>query len=344
MKKLRIGILSAANIARTNWTAIARSKNCVVAAVASRDLARTRKFISECQRQTPLGYKPEAFGSYDELLASKNVDAVYLPMPTALRKDIAIRAANAGKHILSEKPAAVSAPALEAVLTAGKKNRVQYLDGVMFMHHPRLGKIRQALDNSKSLGRIVRINSHFSFCGSNEFHKTDIRVNRELEPMGCLGDLGWYCIRIALWTMNWQMPRRVEGRIITGAAKIPKLPLEFSGELFFDGGVSSGFYCSFLTVFRQWVEVTGTNGYLRIPDFCRPVEERNIGYEMNHRDFKAGCAWDAQQVYMFENFGKQILSGKLNDEWPMWALKTQQVTDACFASALGKLKRNLTTD
>jgi predicted dehydrogenase len=338
MKKLRIGILSTANIARTNWTSIALSRNCVVAAVASRDVERSRKFISECQRQSPLGYEPMALGSYEELLKSPEVDAVYVPLPTALRKEYVIRAANAGKHVLSEKPCGTNAKNLEAMIAACKKNRVQFMDGVMFMHHPRLAQIRKVLDDGKTLGPIRRIASHFSFCGGGNFHQKNIRVNSELEPLGCLGDLGWYNIRIALWAMNWQMPRQVEGRIISSPKKNPGMPIEFSGELFFDGGVSSNFYCSFVTLFHQYVDISGGNGYLRIPDFVRTVEGRDTGYEVNHRAVKSPCAWDMQQVYMVENFAKQIFSGKLNPDWPMWSLKTQQVTDACFKSALGKLK------
>lgn len=337
MKKLRVGILSTANIARTNWNAIAASGNCVVSAVASRDLDRSRKFISECQREAPMGCDPEPLGSYEEMLASKNVDAVYIPLPTALRAAMVIRAANAGKHVLSEKPCAVNVPILKSMIAACKKNRVQFMDGVMFMHHPRLAQARKILDDGKSLGKMKRIASHFSFCGSGNFHQENIRVNDELEPLGCLGDLGWYNIRIALWAMNWQMPRRVEGRIITSPKNNPKMPLEFSGELFFDSGVSSGFYCSFLTLFHQWVDISGSNGYLSMPGFVRPVEGNDVAYKVNNRVVKANCHANQQQVNMFENFAKQIFSGKLNHDWPEWSLKTQIVTNACFKSALGKL-------
>jgi len=335
MKKLRIGFLSTANIGRKNWKAIAASGNCVVSAVASRDLARSRKFIAECQAETPFAAAPEAFGSYEELLASKNVDAVYLPLPTALRKDLAIRAAENGKHVLCEKPCAASAAEVEQMIAACKKNRVQFMDGVMFMHNHRLEKIRETLDDKKSVGQIKRITSQFSFFGSEDFLGSNIRVNPALEPHGALGDLGWYCIRFTLWTMNWQMPRLVEGRMIA-AAPGTRSPVEFSAELFFDGGVSAGFYCSFLTCFREWAEVSGANGHLRVPDFVLPLPASGMAFEVNDRIVKTGKSWGAQQVNMFGNFANQIFSGKLNDDWPMWSLKTQQVVDACFESALNR--------
>ncbi|HZF01194.1 MAG TPA: Gfo/Idh/MocA family oxidoreductase [Methylomirabilota bacterium] len=335
MKKLRIGFLSTANIGRKNWKAIAASKNCVVSAVASRDLERSRKFIQECQQEASIENSPEAFGNYEELLASKNVDVVYLPLPTALRKDLVIRAAKNGKHILCEKPCAASVAELKGMISTCKKHRVQFMDGVMFMHNRRLEKIRAALDKN-SVGQIKRINSQFSFCGSKDFHCSDIRVDSRLEPHGCLGDLGWYCIRFALWTMNWQMPRRVEGKIISTATKDSKVPTEFSAELFFDDGVSINFYCSFLTTYRQWVDVSGTDGHLRVPDFVLPIAN---SFEINNRIVEPAKTWGAQQVNMFNNFANQIFSGKLNNDWPMWALKTQQVVDACFASARNALRR-----
>jgi len=338
MKKLRIGFLSTANIGRTNWKAIAQSRNCVVGAVASRDLERSRAFIAECQRETPMGYAPEPFGSYEDMLTSRELDTVYIPLPTALRTEYVVRAANAGKHVICEKPCAVNATELKKMLAACKKNGVQFMDGVMFMHHPRMAQIRKTLDDGKSLGRMKRIATHFSFCGAGNFHEANIRVNSELEPMGCLGDLGWYNIRIALWAMNWQMPKRVECRIITSPKGDRKMPIEFSGELFFDGGVSSGFYCSFLTTFHQYVDISGSGGHLYIPGFVRPLQGVDVGFEVNNRVVKTDCAWDRQQVNMFENFAKQIFSGKLNADWPEWSLKTQTVLDACYKSAVGKLK------
>src|ERR1700685_3528727 len=104
MKKLRFGFLSTANIARKNWRSIHDSGNAIVAAVASRDVGRARQYIKELQAETPFETVPTALGSYEELLASKNVDAVYIPLPTGLRKEWGLRAAAAGKHVLCGKP------------------------------------------------------------------------------------------------------------------------------------------------------------------------------------------------------------------------------------------------
>ena len=341
MKMLRIGFMSTANIGRKIWKAIFHSGNAVVTAVTSRDAARSRKFIEECQAETPFEDQPEAFGSYDKLLASPNVDAIYFPLPTALRHEWVARAAESGKHVLCEKPCAANATEVEDMLAACRKNHVQFMDGVMFMHNRRLEQIRAVLNDGTSVGSIKRITSHFSFAGSEEFFRADIRVDGALEPLGCLGDLGWYCIRFALWTMNWQMPRRVESQFLSRAGKKSvSLPTEFSGELFFDGDVSSGFYCSFQTAYRNWADISGAKGHLRMADFVLPVVGSETAFEVNNcnvpSDHSADQPATAQETNMIRNFAEQVLSGRLNEEWPMWSLKTQQVVDACYNSALNR--------
>ena len=97
--------------------------------------------------------------------------------------------------------------------------RVQFMDGVMFMHNPRLARVREILDDGKSVGEVRRISSAFSFYNGKEFFRDNIRVNAALEPAGCLGDLGWYCIRFALWAMNWRLPREVNGRMLSQPAR-----------------------------------------------------------------------------------------------------------------------------
>jgi predicted dehydrogenase len=351
MKQLRIGFLSTAGIGRKNWKAILHSGNAVVAAVASRDVQRSLKFIEDCQRENPFEKIPEALGSYDELLASKTVDAVYVPLPTALRKEFVIRAAQHGKHILCEKPCAGNVAELEAMLAACQKNSVQFLDGVMFMHNSRLPRVREILDDGKSVGQIRRIASAFSFAPYHEdFFRTNIRADGGLEPAGCLGDLGWYSIRFALWALNWQLPASVRGNILNASENLPgrlSAPLEFSATLNYPGGLTVEFYSSFLAAKQQWVFVSGQKGWVRLPDFVHPWNGYEPAFEVNEKlmtvpgEVKCPPGADpmgfghatAQDTRMWRNFAAQILSVKLNADWPMWALKTQIVLDACLKSA-----------
>jgi predicted dehydrogenase len=351
MNQLRIGFLSTAGIGKKNWKAILHSGNGVVAAVASRDVNKSLSFIAECQAAHPFAQVPAAFGSYHELLASSEVDAVYVPVPTGLRQDLVVAAARHGKHVLCEKPCAANLGELRDMLAACEKNSVQFLDGVMFMHNIRLPKIREVLDDGNSVGQIRRIATAFSFYPGNEdFFRTNIRTNGALEPAGCVGDLGWYSIRFALWARNWQLPESVSGKILSASENLPgrpSSPTEFSATLNYPGGMTVEFYSSFLAAKQQWVFVSGQKGWLRLPDFVHPFNGYEPSFEVNEKfvavmgevpcpdgaDPMASGHATAQDTRMWRNFANQIFSGCLNRDWPMWALRTQAVLDACLESA-----------
>jgi predicted dehydrogenase len=346
MKPLRWGILSTAGIARKNWRAIHDSGNAVVSAVASRDAGRSRDFINSCQQTTPFAVQLRAFVSYEELIASSEVDAVYIPVPTGLRKEWVLRAAAAGKHVLCEKPCGLNASDVREMVAACERNQVQFMDGVMFMHNARMQRVRELLDDGSSIGRVKRITSMFTFAVAEEFFRDNIRVHSQLEPAGCLGDLGWYCIRFSLWAMNWKLPREVTGRVLSrrGNSLSPgSVPTDFSGELIFDDESSSGFFCSFLTEKQQWADVSGAKGQLRLVDFVHPLSDHEPTFEYRNREMKlkvCDCAGEhtasrsvAQDANMFRNFTAQVQSGRLNRDWPQWALLTQQVMDGCLESA-----------
>ncbi len=337
MTKLRWGFLGTANISLKNWKAIKNSGNSVVTAVASRDSTRSREFVARCQKDNPFDAVPAALGSYEELIASPNVDAVYIPLPTGVRKEWVVRAAKAGKHILCEKPCGTTVAEVREMIDACQRHRVQFMDGVMFMHNPRLRRVRAALDDQATFGNLKRITSHFSFLSTGDFSLRNIRGNASLEPLGCLGDLGWYNIRITLWAMNWKLPREVTGIILSQAGSDANrpVPFDFSGEMLFDDRISAGFYCSFLTAYRDWVVATGTNGSVRIPDFVHPRKscEGALDIDGTVSDDLVLDPMAAQETNMIRNFAGQALSGELNQEWMDWALKTQIVTNACLEAA-----------
>jgi predicted dehydrogenase len=349
----RWGILGAANIARKNWKAIRLAENATLIAVASRDPARARTWLDACQSDCPFPCVPVAC-SYEELLKRTDVDAVYVPLPTGIRRDWVVKAAGAGKHVLCEKPCGPSAGDLRAMLDACKAKGVQFMDGVMFMHGKRLPLLRSVIDDGETVGHLRRITTQFSFAADEEFLKNNIRVSNVLEPLGSLGDLGWYNIRFSLFVMKYQMPLKVSGRILaecgTGAAPVP---LEFSGELFFAGGVSASFYCSFNTELQQWAHVSGSKGCISMRDFVLPyygcesefiadrpvfnVKGTSYHWESHPKRFAvteySDGSPDAQETNMIRTFSRLVLSGKPDPTWGDIALKTQVVLDACLASA-----------
>lgn len=355
-RPLRWGILGTADIARKNWKAIANAGNATLTAVASRDLERSRTFIARCQADAPFPNPPRALASYKELLASDQVDAVYIPLPTGLRKEWVLRAAESGKHVLCEKPCALSVEDLQTMIEACRRHQVQFMDGVMFMHSTRLVRIREVLQDPQSVGAIKRMSAQFCFLGAEDFFRSNIRMHSGLEPEGCLGDLGWYCLRFFLWAMNWRLPRKAFGRLLSarsGQNSPGTVPTSFSGELIFDGDVSAGFYCSFETELQQWAHVGGDKGSLHVADFVLPYFGSELAFTTHNPIFQVrGCDFNmeehtrrhavseygnsqanAQEAHMFRNFSRQALSGTLEPLWPEMALKTQQVMSACRISA-----------
>ncbi|MCC9602488.1 Gfo/Idh/MocA family oxidoreductase [Stieleria sp. JC731] len=350
----RWGILSTANIARKNWKGIRLSGNGVVAGVSSRSADRADQFIDECQREVSFENRPIAFEGHQSLLDSDQIDAVYVPLPTGLRKDWVIAAAKAGKHVLIEKPIADTAEDAQEMLAACRENNVQLMDGVMFDHSQRIKQVRDAVKNGE-LGSIRRIQAHFSFTGDKEFQSGNIRTDPKLERHGCLGDLGWYCIRLILWSMDWKAPSQVSGKTIHKLSREGVdgwVPGEFSGELVFEGGPTASFFCSFLSFNQQTATISGDEGYISLDDYVLPLYGSHTSFDINRHDLEIdNCRWNfrrrtetrvcdeyhsgepnAQEVGMVRTFADLVNRKEINNELTRRALLTQQLLDACRKS------------
>lgn len=354
-QECRWGFLGPAAIARKVWKAIRVSGNGRIVAVASRSKDRAAQFVSQCSAEVPFAQAVEAVESYQALIERDDIDAVYVPLPTGLRKQWVIAAAKAGKHVLCEKPSAVHADDLKAMIDACDQAGVQFMDGVMFDHSQRMNEIHARLRDEKPLGKIRRIASHFSFTGDEAFQASNIRTDAALEPHGSLGDLGWYCIRFTLRVTDLQMPTHVTARTLTplqGKDSTGQVPGEFSGELTFADGLSAAFYCSFLTANQQTATVSGEKGYLEVDDFVLPLYGASSSYrEHRHALEIDNCRWnfgrrtehfdvpeyasgeaDSQEVRMVRTFAQAAIDGKVDPFYPKLSLQTQLILDACRRS------------
>ena len=324
--------------------------------LAGADAARAAKWISENQAHVGFDPRPEAVEGYEKLLERKDIDAVYVPLPTGLRKEWVIRAARAGKHVMCEKPCGVDVAEVQEILAECGKAGVQFMDGVMFMHSGRLPKLRETIDDGTSIGPLRRITTQFSFSAPEDFFTGNIRMNSDLEPLGCLGDLGWYNIHLTLWVMKHAMPQEVSGRLLQSASRADspsKVPMEFSGEMVFAGGITASFYCSFITGHQQWACVTGEKGHLQMNDFVLPFfgsesefvvsnsefELKVCDFNMQRRDRRVAVPEfsnshaTSQETNLFRNFGALALGGKPDAHWGEIVLKTQRVMMACVESS-----------
>lgn len=354
----RWAILGAAGIARKNWQGMLHAGNAALVAVASRDADRARRFVADCQARVPHPAVPAVAASYAEALARDDVDAVYLPLRTGVRAEWAVKAAERGKHVLIEKPGGTSVADVERIIAACRTAGVQFMDGTMFLHSRRLEGVRAALEptTADGVGEIRRIVSQFSFRGDDAFLADHaLRAFAATEPLGCLGDLGWYPIAFVLWALAPRMPDEVSGRIIA-AIESPRtgapMPVEFAGELVFHDPptVTASFFCSFLAEHQQWVHVSGTRGSLRIDDFVLPYAGSETAFTLSRPTFAVdGCNFrmerhdrrialaeeafgheSAQEARMFRDFSSLVLSGRRDDRWPEASLATQRVLMACL--------------
>lgn len=216
--------------------------------------------------------------------------------------------------------------------------------------------MRAVLEDGNSIGTIRHISTQFCFAAPDEWFDTNIRASSGLEPAGCLGDLGWYTIRMALWTMNMQMPTEVRGRIIEGIRRpdsTEDVPVEFVGDLQFSGGATASFFNSFRVHNLQSATICGQKGSLHVNDFVLPFFGGELDFEVSRHQFVVdGCRFNmerhrrqvgvhevsnnapsAQETRLFRKFSDLALSGHPDSVWPEITLKTQLVMDAALKSA-----------
>lgn len=178
---LKWGILSTANIGVGDVIpAILRSESSVVEAIASRDLSRAQEVA------TRFGV-PQAFGSYEELLACDDIDAVYIPLITSDHAEWTINAANAGKHVLCEKPIALKADDINAIIVAAGRNKVVVAEAVMITYHPQWLKVRELIATG-AIGKLSYVQGAFTYFNDDA---TNMR-NKPEHGGGALLDIGVY--------------------------------------------------------------------------------------------------------------------------------------------------------
>jgi len=199
---LRFGILSTAKIGRDAVVpALLDAENCVVSAVASRDIAKARAFADR------FGV-PHAFGSYDEMLASDMIDAVYIPLPTSQHVEWSIKAAEAGKHVLCEKPIALKASEIERLIAARDDNGVLISEAFMVTYAPVWHKVRELLKEG-AIGDLKHVQGAFSYFNRDPDNMRNIP---ELGG-GALPDIGVYPT-IATRFATGLEPLRVQATVV----------------------------------------------------------------------------------------------------------------------------------
>jgi predicted dehydrogenase len=324
-RKIRWGILSTANIGvKKVIPAMQRGQLSTIAAIASRDLARAREIAAQVKI-------PTAYGSYEELLADPTIDAVYNPLPNQFHVPWSVRAAEAGKHVLCEKPVAMNRAEAESLLAVRDRTGVLIGEAFMIRSHPQWLRTRALIEE----GRIGALRSVVAFFSYHNTNPANIRNQPECGG-GALYDIGCYCIHSARCTFA-EEPTRVCGLIDRDPTfrtdRLTSALLDFpSGQAIFTSS----------TQLVPWQRVLffGTKGRIEIeiPFNAPPDRPTRLSIDDARDLFGSGIATETfpivdQYTLQGDAFSRAILEGtplpvSLED-----AVANMAVIDAIFASA-----------
>jgi predicted dehydrogenase len=250
MAKIRWGVLSTAAIGTVKvLPAMQRGTYSEVTAIASRDLAKAQAAAEQ------LGI-PKAYGSYEELLADPEIDAIYNPLPNHMHVPWSVRALEAGKHVLCEKPIGLSVAETQELIAAGERHpQLKLMEAFMYRHHPQWQRAR-AIVREGGIGQLRTINSFFSYFNNDP---ANIRNMPEIGGGGLM-DIGCYNISLSRFIFEAE-PIRLCGLVEYD----PQMQTDRLASAMLDFGVgSSTFTCSTQLTSYQRVNIYGTEGRVEI--------------------------------------------------------------------------------
>ncbi|MDX1403384.1 MAG: Gfo/Idh/MocA family oxidoreductase [Woeseiaceae bacterium] len=318
-KKLRWGVISTANIGR--WAvnpAIQASGNGDLLAVASRDAKTAREFA----RQWNI---PGAYGSYAELLDDEDIDAVYIPLPNSMHCEWTIKAAEAGKHVLCEKPLALTGDECHEMQNAARKNGVKLMEAFMYRFHPRIRRVLEMLRQGV-VGDLKMIHAAFTFRLSSS---NNIRWQPEFGG-GALMDVGCYCINVSR-TMVGAEPEEVQAFASWASTGVDEM---MTGSLRFPGDILASFECGLNTKRRESCEIGGTEACLRIPDAFLPGTDDVVIEEL--RDGEEPVIHSIPGVDEYQCMVEHFADCVLHDRQPRYpadeAARNMRVIEALYES------------
>ena len=246
---LKFGILSTAKIGREHLIpAIQIAGNASLTAIASRKLSNAKKLAD-------VTGAPLAFGSYEEMLDSEEIDAVYIPLPTSQHVEWSVKAANAGKHVLCEKPISLNANDIKKIIKARDKNNVIVSEAFMVTYHPQWMKVRELLAKG-AIGTLRHIDASFTYFNTDP---KNMRNRPELGG-GALPDIGVYPTVAARFATGLE-PKRVQASVEFD----PKLKTDrYANVLAEFPGFNMTFYVSTQMGNRQTMVFHGDKGFIEL--------------------------------------------------------------------------------
>jgi xylose dehydrogenase (NAD/NADP) len=294
MRTLRWGLLGTARINRAVIPALRASARNQLVAVASRSLDAASAYAREWGIE-------RALGSYDALLSDPGIDVVYVPLPNGLHAEWTVRAARAGKHVLCEKPLAITVAEVDAIAAAARESSVAVAEAFMYRHHPQTSRVRD-LVASGTLGRVRLVRGSFSFTLTRPH---DVRLD-PAQGGGALWDVGCYPLSFARYVLGKE-PLEVTGWQHTGPSGVD---LTFAAQLRFPDDVLAQFDCSFETPFRTSMEVVGEKASLVVTQPFKPGADARL--VLNRGEETETIPTPLADLYQgeVENLADAVLLGK----------------------------------
>jgi len=313
-KVLNWGLLSTARINRALITPLRASRRNQLLAVAS----RTQESADRYTREWKI---PRAHGSYEALLADPEIDVIYNPLPNHLHAEWTIKAVEAGKHVLCEKPLALSVEEVDAIQAAARQHGRVVAEAFMYRHHPQTLKVQEVV-KSGSLGTLKLIRGSFSFVLS---HEGDVRLDLAMGG-GSIWDVGCYPISYARSVVG-ESPLEVFGWQVTGPTGIDET---FVGQMRFEHDILAQFDSSFVIPFQAFMEIVGSEGTLDIPMPFKPETDEKI--YLRRGDKTETITVKGQELYIgeVEDMADAILLG----QEPRISLDDSRVNVAVISSFL----------
>jgi len=323
MKRVRWGIIGSASIAqRSVIPGIQQSETGEVVAIASRTLEKAQDVAKELSI-------PQAYGSYKALLNDPNIDSVYIPLPNHLHKEWAIHAAEAGKHVLCEKPIALNAQEAREIAVACEKADVVFSEGFMYRLHPRYALIREVI-HSGEIGELRGIHATFTY---NQAEDQENVRHKKAWGGGSLYDVGVYPISVARMILE-EEPLAATVQALFSEVH-DDVDMMASGLLEFKRGVALTFDCGMWAAGRNTLELIGTEGGIEVPSAFVVQQNQQDNFFVMTED---GCREvDVPKVNHYaiqtDAIGRSILYGEPLTYPARDAVLGMKVLDACLTSS-----------
>jgi predicted dehydrogenase len=321
MRKVRWGILSTAKIAREKVIpAMQKGEYCEVVAIASRN-------EEQAQSVAKLLNIPKGYSSYEELLNDSSIEAIYIPLPNHLHVEWAIKALNAGKHVLCEKPIAFSSSEAGRLLkVSGENPQLKVMEAFMYRFHPQWLYVKKLVDNGR-IGELKTIQSFFSYYNVD---MNNIR-NRKDAAGGAMMDIGCYCIS---WSrlLFGKEPERVLGIVeYDPQSQTDRLS---SGILQFSSGIST-FTCSTQLAPYQRVNILGAEARIEIEIPVNAPPDKSTKVWVHSKTGSEKVVFDAIDQYTIQGdlFSQAILNNTVVPITLEDSINNMSVIEAVFESS-----------